>query len=158
MIHPTAAAMRTDNCDTTMVKRSQASTLPPPLREWIITKHNQSSAPSSPPRQRTMTRHNQLSAPSTAAVMQIDDRDTTMAKRSQASTLPPPLRKWIMTNTISHPPCRHRLASRQSALSHFRQAAASTTKLAAATVLSPPPPLPPRSHDCTSTAYKIKNI
>jgi hypothetical protein len=38
----------------------------------------------------------------------------------------------------------------------FRQAAASNTKLAAATVLSPPPPLPSRSHDCTSTAYKIK--
>jgi hypothetical protein len=41
-------------------------------------------------------------------------------------------------------------------LLRFRQAAASTTKLAAATVLSPPPPLPPRSHDHTSTAYKIK--
>ncbi len=41
---------------------------------------------------------------------------------------------------------------------HFRQAAASTTKLAAATVLLPLPPLPPRSHDRTSTAYKIKNI
>jgi hypothetical protein len=34
----------------------------------------------------------------------------------------------------------------------FCQAAASTTKLAAATVLSLPPPLPPRSHDCISTA------
>jgi hypothetical protein len=42
--------------------------------------------------------------------------------------------------------------------SRFRQAAASTTKLATATVLLPPPPLPPRSHDHTSTAYKIKNI
>jgi hypothetical protein len=38
----------------------------------------------------------------------------------------------------------------------FRQAFASTTKLAAATVLSLPSPLPPRSHDCTSTANKIK--
>jgi hypothetical protein len=38
----------------------------------------------------------------------------------------------------------------------FRQAAASTTKLATATVLLPPPPLPSCSHDCTSTAYKIK--
>jgi hypothetical protein len=43
-------------------------------------------------------------------------------------------------------------------LSCFRQAVTSTTKLAAATVLLPPPPLPPHSHDCTSTAYKIKNI
>jgi hypothetical protein len=41
-------------------------------------------------------------------------------------------------------------------LSRFRQTAAFTTKLAAATVLLPPPPLLPCSHDCTSTAYKIK--
>jgi hypothetical protein len=43
-------------------------------------------------------------------------------------------------------------------LLRFLQAFASTTKLAAATVLSPLPPLLPRSHDCTSTAYKIKYI
>jgi hypothetical protein len=61
------------------------------------------------------------------------------------------------TQSVIHPVATT-LPADNPLLSRFHQAAASTTKLAAATVLSPPPPLPPRSHDHTSTAYKIKYI
>jgi hypothetical protein len=146
--------MQTDDHNTTMAKRSQAFTLPPPLHEWIITKHNQSSAPSSPPCQRTTMRHNQSSAPSTAAITRTDDCNTMMVKCSQASTLPPPPREWIMTTkqSVIHPVATASPVDNPLLLC-FCQAAA---KLTAATVLLPPPPLPPRSHGCTSTAYKIK--
>jgi hypothetical protein len=50
----TAAITQTDNCNTTMAKRSQAFTLLPLPCEWIMTKHNQSSAPSPLPRQQTI--------------------------------------------------------------------------------------------------------
>ncbi len=44
----------TDDCDTTMAKRIQASTLPPPPRKRIMPKHNQSSTPSPLPCQQTI--------------------------------------------------------------------------------------------------------
>jgi hypothetical protein len=56
-------------------------------------------------------RHNQSSASSTAAITGTDDHDTMMAKRSQASTLPPPPREWKMTkhnqsSVLSPLPCQ----------------------------------------------------
>ncbi len=80
--------------------------------------------------------------------------------KAQSGIHPAATAAWIdndKTQSVIRPVATVSPANSQL-LSHFHQAAASTTKLAAATVLFPPPPLTPRSHDRTSTAYKIKNI
>jgi hypothetical protein len=135
-IHPAATAARMDNNKTQSVIHPVITTLPADDDETqsvVRPVHRRHHA-------NRQSRHNDDKAQSgihpAATAVQMDNDKTQSVVRPIATALP-------ADNPL---------------LLRFSQAATSTTKLAAATVLSPPPPLPPRSHDCTSTAYKIKNI
>jgi hypothetical protein len=133
-VHPAATAARMDNNKTQSVIRPVVTTLPADNDET-------QSVVSPVHRRRHANRrslHNDGKAQSgvhpAASAAQMDNNKTQSVIRPIATASP----------------------ADSPLLLCFHQAAASTTKLAAATVLLPPPPLPPRSHDHTSTAYKIK--
>jgi hypothetical protein len=133
-VHPAATTVRMDNNKTQSVIRPVITTLPADNDETqsvicpVYCRHHANR----------QLQHNDGKAQSgvhpAATAVQMDNDKTQSVICPIATALP-------ADNPLS---------------SRFRQAAASTTKLAAATVLLLPPPLPPRSHDCTSTAYKIK--
>ncbi len=135
-IHPAATAMRMDNNKTQSVIRPIITTSPAEddkTQSVVRPIHHRRHA-------NRRSQHNDGKAQSgvhpAATAARMNNDKTQSVSRPVATALP-------ADNPL---------------LSRFRQAAPSTTKLDTATLLLPPPPLPPRSHDCTSTAYKIKNI
>ncbi len=133
-IHPAATAAQMDNNKTQSVIRPIITTLPvdnDKTQSAVCPVHCRHHA-------NRRSRHNDGKAQSgihpAATAARMDNDKTQSVIRPVATALP-------ADNPL---------------LLRFCQAAVSTTKQATATVLLPPPPLPPRSHDHTATAYKIK--